>query len=27
MMLFLFTFALNIVAHRLRRRITGGVPL
>jgi phosphate transport system permease protein len=27
MMLFLFTFALNIVAFRLRRRITGGAPL
>jgi phosphate transport system permease protein len=27
MMLFLFTFVLNIAAHRLRRRITGGMPL
>lgn len=27
MMLFLFTFALNVVAFRMRRRITGGVPL
>ena len=27
MMLFLFTFGLNIVAYRLRRRITGGMPL
>jgi phosphate transport system permease protein len=27
MVLFLFTFALNLVAHRLRRRITGGALL